>query len=347
MRMASSGVCAVYPRVCGGTRYTRGALLPGLGLSPRVRGNLSVAADDADLKGSIPACAGEPHTEALLARLIAVYPRVCGGTMRWPVCWRIPFGLSPRVRGNRSGTIGLAAKQRSIPACAGEPLPELDFSKMVKVYPRVCGGTRRRSSRRCAKWGLSPRVRGNPLHVGAVIHAVGSIPACAGEPQHNKAVAHWYKVYPRVCGGTAGVKDGLTGDGGLSPRVRGNLLARALGAFRQGSIPACAGEPGGLRDKDTDAVVYPRVCGGTGYGVKHGLPGVGLSPRVRGNRQGGPVQRLREGSIPACAGEPPCLPVPASPAAVYPRVCGGTRLTPAPARTLRGLSPRVRGNPRD
>ena len=30
---------------------------------------------------------------------------------------------------------------------------------------------------------------------------------------------------------------------------------------------------------------------------------------------------------------------------VYPRVCGGTRTAVFPALTLRGLSPRVRGNP--
>ena len=34
------------------------------------------------------------------------------------------------------------------------------FAEMV--YPRVCGGTRSRSSNRTAQYGLSPRVRGNP-----------------------------------------------------------------------------------------------------------------------------------------------------------------------------------------
>ena len=50
-------------------------------------------------------------------------------------------------------------------------------------------------------------------------------------------------VYPRVCGGTKPIIDGMADAGGLSPRVRGNLL---LGLALPGiirSIPACAGEP--------------------------------------------------------------------------------------------------------
>ena len=70
----------------------------------------------------------------------------------------------------------------------------------------------------------------------------------------------------------------------------------------------------------------------------------GLSPRVRGNPR--PVSQCRhaDGSIPACAGEPPAPQPPAGAAGVYPRVCGGTtKAAPDPDRR-QGLSPRVRGN---
>ena len=52
----------------------------------------------------------------------------------------------------------------------------------VKVYPRVCGGTRMLAVCIARPEGLSPRVRGNPAerrHQRAVSR---SIPACAGEP---------------------------------------------------------------------------------------------------------------------------------------------------------------------
>ena len=72
--------------------------------------------------------------------------------------------------------------RRSIPACAGEPLKIGDTITIAKVYPRVCGGTRRMALCPPLGAGLSPRVRGNPSGGLARHPAAGSIPACAGEP---------------------------------------------------------------------------------------------------------------------------------------------------------------------
>ena len=71
----------------------------------------------------------------------------------------------------------------------------------------------------------------------------------------------------------------------------------------------------------------------------------GLSPRVRGNRQGESRRECEVGSIPACAGEPPPRRRGRGCGRVYPRVCGGTSWRPPSGPTGRGLSPRVRGNP--
>ena len=70
----------VYPRVCGGTRLPADAVLPGAGLSPRVRGNRGNPHFCHKLFRSIPACAGEPSRDYLLLSPPPVYPRVCGGT---------------------------------------------------------------------------------------------------------------------------------------------------------------------------------------------------------------------------------------------------------------------------
>ena len=51
----------VYPRVCGGTSLVIAPLLAVVGLSPRVRGNLTLGAVKRKYGGSIPACAGEPR----------------------------------------------------------------------------------------------------------------------------------------------------------------------------------------------------------------------------------------------------------------------------------------------
>ena len=70
----------VYPRVCGGTPHNAVDSGYVLGLSPRVRGNLRISHMPIGIRGSIPACAGEPLAIAHWRLAIGVYPRVCGGT---------------------------------------------------------------------------------------------------------------------------------------------------------------------------------------------------------------------------------------------------------------------------
>ena len=134
---------------------------------------------------------------------------------------------------------------------------------------------------------------------------------------------------------------------GLSPRVRGNLEGIPLEGKYIGSIPACAGEPGYGNSQSRRGSVYPRVCGGTWCGDECWAAGVGLSPRVRGNHRAVRFPVRPDGSIPACAGEP----IPHIPGAesirVYPRVCGGTISSMREIPCISGLSPRVRGNPRE
>ena len=72
----------------------------------------------------------------------------------------------------------------------------------MAVYPRVCGGTWYESAERSRFIGLSPRVRGNPDGAQSRAASSGSIPACAGEPEHGEAAELLEAVYPRVCGGT-------------------------------------------------------------------------------------------------------------------------------------------------
>ena len=178
---------------------------------------------------------------------------------------------------------GLARRGRSIPACAGEPLPRRGRGWRGWVYPRVCGGTLASASVSPPCAGLSPRVRGNPVDEGPGRALAGSIPACAGEPDGGSTPPTHIAVYPRVCGGT--------------------LCTRCWGGIDR-SIPACAGEPWPLPTPPIGQGVYPRVCGGTHGRRCGGAWSGGLSPRVRGNRPGRRSERRRSRSIPACAGEP-------------------------------------------
>ena len=192
---------------------------------------------------SIPACAGDPHRVVSSGRVQRVYPRVCGGTFELVLHPRLAEGLSPRVRGNPAQARSENRVPRSIPACAGEPPCPLRQHGLCAVYPRVCGGTPEPCKPITTNRGLSPRVRGNPSGGAAPYMLVGSIPACAGEPDPFLFVLVVVPVYPRVCGGTLKRLCFLIGESGLSPRVRGNHMDEINQVTNPRSIPACAGEP--------------------------------------------------------------------------------------------------------
>ena len=239
-------------------------------------------------------------------------------------------GLSPRVRGNRATPTPGSGASGSIPACAGEPGRDHSARDRIRVYPRVCGGTSTRTGAGKSPSGLSPRVRGNLHQPAHPLRHIGSIPACAGEPNRPPAFNHPAPVYPRVCGGTDETAPNGYRRLGLSPRVRGNHPSRLCEQIDLRSIPACAGEPA-MRHLPLAPVgaVYPRVCGGN-------------RSRCCAN-----CHRYKR-SIPACAGEPVrkgrrrqrC------PKAVYPRVCGGTDNTfGAIPSALYGSIPACAGEP--
>ena len=315
----------VYPRVCGGTRLMSLASPLVSGLSPRVRGNRHYADADSVAVRSIPACAGEPTSRRSGGRTRWVYPRVCGGTARRGRNRCSPFGLSPRVRGNRGATHQHLPLRRSIPACAGEPRSSASGWLNPSVYPRVCGGTPISCSLAYPLYGLSPRVRGNPYRVDRVGGCHRSIPACAGEPLPAHSTLGQRTVYPRVCGGTSDDDADAAHAEGLSPRVRGN---HRLSRRRPRSTP-----------------VYPRVCGGTWRSRRRGVA-PSVYPRVCGGTQKPALDgEIGLRSIPACAGEPAYRARWSIRRWVYPRVCGGTPSGSSMNPFMLGLSPRVRGNP--
>jgi len=171
--------------------------------------------------------------------------------------------------------------------------------------------------------GLSPRVRGSLVHDVRQHPPDGSIPACAGEPMPGRQRQRQDRVYPRVCGGAARREGRRQSAEGLSPRVRGSLGFVPLERHRDGSIPACAGEPSPRIFFCVTYWVYPRVCGGAILYLVAKLVRPGLSPRVRGSLFVAASLLAFMGSIPACAGEPWRGPAACRPPRVYPRVCGG------------------------
>ena len=172
----------VYPRVGGGTflqlslDHLRG------GLSPRGRGNHEHDHQQHSGMGSIPAWAGEPVRRNCPPCRIRVYPRVGGGTTGAGGFGGYTGGLSPRGRGNQNTDVPWPFLWGSIPAWAGEPVPRVRGDCVLRVYPRVGGGTMHHWKASMPQLGLSPRGRGNRSGQRNVLMHRGSIPAWAGEP---------------------------------------------------------------------------------------------------------------------------------------------------------------------
>ena len=166
----------------GGTSCRRGWTAGGNGLSPRARGNLDRDVRPGGRERSIPACTGEPPTVAQSSSASTVYPRVHGGTTLLTLLLLALGGLSPRARGNRVYSLSCSAVTGSIPACTGEPGAGSSAVAPPTVYPRVHGGTMKPLAEDEVAHGLSPRARGNLLHLGAGRRGARSIPACTGEP---------------------------------------------------------------------------------------------------------------------------------------------------------------------
>ncbi len=232
-----------YPRVCGATGVADLRSKGFQGLSPRVRGNPRHSLIVFSTGGPIPACAGQPFAEAINSAISTAYPRVCGATFD-VIAWdHEGQGLSPRVRGNPRFNPYDPPPPGPIPACAGQPNPNVLMPRRLGAYPRVCGATDDDRLAFCPLKGLSPRVRGNRDWSPCGTPRVRPIPACAGQPATSARLTRQRRAYPRVCGATAATSSAGVPMRGLSPRVRGNRQQQGFGRCLQGPIPACAGQP--------------------------------------------------------------------------------------------------------
>ena len=254
-------------------------------------------------------------------------------------------GLSPRGRGKHSPPRNRCMAQGSIPAWAGETLPQTATGASSRVYPRVGGGNRTRLPSSDARQGLSPRGRGKPDHICGCIRSTRSIPAWAGETICVSVAGSCYKVYPRVGGGNYRMYDRRASLAGLSPRGRGKRREYRKWRRNAGSIPAWAGETRRRLTSARSRRVYPRVGGGNAIYAASAISKSGLSPRGRGKHRRYNNAVVPEGSIPAWAGET-TQPFPSIRlCSVYPRVGGGNLISRRQELSFRGLSPRGRGKP--
>ena len=175
------GMGWVDPRSRGGdTTYGAGDGTT-TGRSPLTRGRLRHRLGLFLCRGSIPAHAGEtvpalPHQEG-----VRVDPRSRGGDPTSRDGHTARAGRSPLTRGRHDPLAFIMASARSIPAHAGETSSAPAVVLTDRVDPRSRGGDSGVPDLVSRTRGRSPLTRGRLVVVRAVVTAVGSIPAHAGE----------------------------------------------------------------------------------------------------------------------------------------------------------------------
>ncbi len=238
------------------------------------------------------------------------------------------------------------ARSGPSPRARGSPPRRGCLSALRSVHPRVRGGAGSAKRLIGVGYGPSPRARGSQVRDVALHVDRRSIPACAGEPARRCRGAFGSSVHPRVRGGAQQRHDGLPPLLGPSPRARGSRPRRNGRADARGSIPACAGEPPLPGWPDPPDRVHPRVRGGAPRGRMRTPARCGPSPRARGSPGKALDLRTRDGSIPACAGEPVGRLGDLRCTTVHPRVRGGAEWEYAARAGQGGPSPRARGSRR-
>ena len=129
----------VHPRVCGEQLAKLTRRQTDAGSSPRVRGTGEPDVPFHVAQRFIPACAGNRIGAVPATRPRPVHPRVCGEQVSANSYSDRKPGSSPRVRGTEVGRFEIVARERFIPACAGNSGNMCLESPQWTVHPRVCG----------------------------------------------------------------------------------------------------------------------------------------------------------------------------------------------------------------
>ena len=277
-------------------------------------------------------------------------------------------GPSPRTRGKRVNGWLSFPLLGSIPAHAGETSTAEAVMLRTKVHPRARGGNGFSVWTFDQRMGPSPRTRGKREARSVPHQSPGSIPAHAGETPGRESSSGSTRVHPRARGGNRIGMGYSVRRAGPSPRTRGKQPPHGQDAYRQGSIPAHAGEtpsPGPLLESRR---VHPRARGGNADDRVGFLVRQGPSPRTRGKQGDSRHFPGKRGSIPAHAGEtgsrhsrlvPRSIPAHAGETdhrrrwaeprrKVHPRARGGNVICSALSPRIAwnpGPSPRTRGKP--
>ena len=171
---------SVHPRVGGEHLLSFLNSFDVIGSSPRGRGTLWLCDPKLLDERFIPAWAGNTRSARRRVLCQSVHPRVGGEHIASRFDFRIQFGSSPRGRGTQSAAFRPMARNRFIPAWAGNTSQLASCGSPRSVHPRVGGEHVRFSLNPSFSIGSSPRGRGTRASTGPCAVQERFIPAWAG-----------------------------------------------------------------------------------------------------------------------------------------------------------------------
>ena len=220
---SNGAFCAItdHPRVCGEHNWFEDYHDVVKGSSPRMRGTLLQRVVLTDIKGIIPAYAGNTDDIIIPVRAIRDHPRVCGEHKITAGGASMEAGSSPRMRGTPFSGSLLIAWLGIIPAYAGNTSVLRAVSRSRRDHPRVCGEHTGGSQRMMHNPGSSPRMRGTRDTSLVQEGESGIIPAYAGNTGSMACTVGIKVDHPRVCGEHLEPSPVQNSTAGSSPRMRG------------------------------------------------------------------------------------------------------------------------------
>ncbi len=281
------------------------------------------------------------------SRLGAVHPRTRGEHFLPGRRGADYSGSSPHTRGTRIARRGFAARDRFIPAHAGNTTTNHSQSADGPVHPRTRGehGLTRRRTR--GSGGSSPHTRGTRRSSRLACGETRFIPAHAGNTRSIARIAPGGSVHPRTRG--EHLAGWAAGDWvyGSSPHTRGTRGKVAFDQTARRFIPAHAGNTSNRPYRFPGQPVHPRTRGEhCPVAVSDRLPG-GSSPHTRGTRLPGRLRPRGNRFIPAHAGNTRSAAERAAPPTVHPRTRGEHDCNSQFSAIAVGSSPHTRGTRRE
>ena len=207
------------------------------------------------------------------------------------------------MRGKHGAHAAKTARNRIIPAHAGQTRPQVPALGAITDHPRACGANKYPMICHVGRFGSSPRMRGKPGALNVPHSSSRIIPAHAGQTLRCCCRRCDIPDHPRACGANNPDCDRVVQDAGSSPRMRGKHF-HEVRVFDLGRIiPAHAGQTGFWVNTSMSPPDHPRACGANKYPMICHVGRFGSSPRMRGKPGALNVPHSSSRIIPAHAGQ--------------------------------------------